>query len=300
MQKYLLAFAFLIGLSACNGQSAISSFNAYSDALVNNNQIWCLSPNGKIRVISTVDGSPIYIGLKNDSNVAAFARDRKGNIVIGGFNNKIQVLDQQNFTRKTVAKFDSILYGLTFDSQNNCYLLTAKGIVDIAKHRTYLSNTSLNQSVRYQAGVMVKPDAYFMDEEDNIWIGFGHGEWGGDLFVFNTRTKKFIKLNECFKVGIEPVKSIFEANGNVYISTGLMHMLVNSSIERVHHLRILPFLIVVPIQKTPTGHVKLKTLNTWAQQHSTNLTNVFTFIRSMVFLRETLTETFQKLRTGRK
>ncbi|WP_426671406.1 hypothetical protein ACPPVU_09225 [Mucilaginibacter sp. McL0603] len=232
--RYLLGIVFLLSLSSCKGQLPPKQYN---DALVVNNEIWGLTTDGKIRTFNLNDGSPLIKETNDLHSIVAFAKDNKSNIVIANSSDRIQIIDQKSFKRKTIGRCDSTVYAITFDHQNNCYALTAKGVVDIGTGRSYVSTTSINKSIKYQPGLMVKPDAFFIDTNDNIWIGFGHGEWGGNLFVFNTRTKKYIKLDTCFKNGISPVKSIFEGDDNIYISTGLQHMLLSGSIIKVNNFK---------------------------------------------------------------
>jgi len=72
-----------------------------------------------------------------------------------------------------------------------------------------------------------------MDKIDRIWLGFGYGEWGGDLHVFNTGSKEFEKprLNK-FDIALWPVKSFFEDKSTVYLSSGLDHMMASGIIVK--------------------------------------------------------------------
>jgi hypothetical protein len=70
-----------------------------------------------------------------------------------------------------------------------------------------------------------------MDEEDNLWVGFRYGEWGGDLFVFNTRQRRFLPLKlGAFSIELNPIQSICSDGKNVFVSTGLSHMDISGSI----------------------------------------------------------------------
>jgi hypothetical protein len=252
MLRYLLVVTSFFYLSSCVGQQQLP-VNQYSDAVVINNEIWGLTTDGKIRTFNLSDGSPVIKDSNNLAAIAAIAKDHTDNIIIADSSDRIREIDQKSFKAKTIGRCDTVVYALLFDGQNNCYALSAKGIVDINRHRTYVSNTSINQSVKYQRGTMPRPDAFFIDKNDNIWIGFGHGEWGGNMFVFNSRTKKFIKLNEYFKQGISPVKSIFEVNDDVYISTGLMHMAFSGSIIKLCDFKDTTVFESYSFQKNPDG-----------------------------------------------
>jgi len=72
-----------------------------------------------------------------------------------------------------------------------------------------------------------------MDAADNLWLGFQYGEWGGDLFVFNTRLKRFLPLNiGGFSIELYPIQGICSNREEVFISTGMDHMTTSGSIVR--------------------------------------------------------------------
>ena len=77
-----------------------------------------------------------------------------------------------------------------------------------------------------------------MGKKDNIWLGFGYGEWGGDLLAFSTVEKKFVNLRQYNPhIDVSPVKSIFEGNGLVYVSCGLMHFSTSGEIIQFEELK---------------------------------------------------------------
>ena len=77
-----------------------------------------------------------------------------------------------------------------------------------------------------------------MSPNDYIWLGYAHGEWGGELVVFNINEKKFVKINlDKFKITLNPIKSFFYARGEVYFSCGIDHMFSSGCIVRVSNFK---------------------------------------------------------------
>ena len=94
----------------------------------------------------------------------------------------------------------------------------------------YPPNKSLNKQFDYKGKWFATP-CFHMDKNDNIWIGFDYGEWGGDLAIFNTTLQKYEipKIND-FSIELSPVTSFFEDSTSVYISGGLSHMMSSSGL----------------------------------------------------------------------
>lgn len=235
-----LSFIFFICVfffSSCKGQTNKSS-NQYVDAVAVGGNLWGLTTEGKIKIFDLSSNLSLTKNTNNLQDIVAIGKDRNGNIVVADSSYRIKAVDTITFKLKTIFRCDTDVFAVVFDSHNNCYSITGDGIVDIYHHHRYIPRFSLNKSVKYLSGTIGKPYTYFIDKDDNIWMGYGHGEWGGDLYVFSTKSKKFIQLTDSFfKDGIEPVKSIFEDDKNVYISTGLMHMLLSGSIIKINDFK---------------------------------------------------------------
>jgi hypothetical protein len=204
---------------SCKAQNR--SEKHYADMILKGNKLFALTESGHINTLDANSGAIIDTTIHSDTTIAAMNIDRKGNIVVITNHQKIDILDERNLTFKNLFISANRIFNIVFDKNNRAYIITAKGITDITAKKNYLPDTTvrLNSQVRGWS----KPSAVFMDKDDNIWLGYGFGEWGGELFVFNTQTGKFIKpiLN---KSPLEPVKSIFTDGNAVYISCGVQHM----------------------------------------------------------------------------
>ncbi|MDO3624611.1 hypothetical protein [Mucilaginibacter sp. BT774] len=237
MRLFFTLFISLFFLSSCKGQPN-ESVKQYVDAVVTGKNLWGLTTGGKIKIFDLNTNLSLGKNTNNLQDIVAIAKDHNGNIVVADSFHQIKAVDTVTLKLKRIARCDTDIFAVVFDSHNNCYSITAGGIIDIYHDHKYLPRFSLNKSVKYLPGKIGKPYTYFIDKDDNIWMGYGYGEWGGDLYVFSTKRKEFIQLTDgFFKDGIEPVKSIFEGNSNVYISTGLMHMLLSGSIIKVNDFK---------------------------------------------------------------
>ena len=214
---YAVLLLACIGAS-CNAQH-IKEKN-YTDFAIKGNRLLALSSSGHINIFDINTGDNIDTNIRADTTIIAFNLNKKGAITVVEANGKVAVFsdNERTFTPLFVAK--GKVYNITSDSHSKPYLVTDSGIYDVVNKKTYLPDSSF----RLNAVIFGwrKPSVVFMDKDDNIWIGSGHGEWGGGLYVFNTKAGKFIKpaLNEAWLL---PVKSIFEDDSTVYVSGGLQH-----------------------------------------------------------------------------
>ncbi len=206
------------------------------DFVVTGRQIWELTKMGKLRVLDLVHGGPIDNVPKVDSPVIAIARDRNSNIAVAS-GGKVVVYDAGGRSWSDLGTYEGQPSGMVFNTSNRCFLITSKGIEDLSTHKFYFSDSSLNNQIHYHGEWSRNPSTYCMDNDDNIWVGYKYGEWGGNLFVFNTATHSFSmpKLGE-FQMELNPVQCVFPAGSTVYLSAGLQHMMVSGCIIRFDHL----------------------------------------------------------------
>src|SRR5690606_29864490 len=114
-----------------------------------------------------------------------------------------------------------------------CFSITEKGIQNLATNKIYFNSKSLNNQIQYK-DKWDKPYCGYIDKNDVIWLGFGYGEWGGNLFAFETNKKKFLDLSlDDFRIELFPIKSFFEDSTSVYISAGLQHMMTSGIIVKM-------------------------------------------------------------------
>jgi len=208
----------------------------FKDFVVTEKFIWALTTTGQIKLFDKA-GSQIDKRIINSSEILFIAKDKLKNPIIIDSENKIKRYKESDDSWAIISKYKDNCFGVVFNSKNECYLITDKGIKDLQTQKTYFSKESLNEQITYK-DKWGKPYCYFMDRNDKIWIGFGYGEWGGNLFVFETKNKKFEKVElDSFQISLWPVKSFFEDSSSVYLSTGLQHMMTSGAIVRFDNLK---------------------------------------------------------------
>lgn len=230
--KLLFYISLLFILTSCNGQNKQlkiinknTSKEQYTDFILLNNKIIALSTKGNLFEFEKENGNKK--SLEFNSNFSCLTTDNNKNIIVSDSNNIYRI---QNNKLEKLYQTKNKIKGVVYDKENNCLLITDKGILNTKSDSIYFPNSSFNRSVRSDGEWFKKP-IYIIDKNDNIWIGFGYGEWGGDLFIFDTKSKSYIKPNiDSFYVTGSPITSIVEGNSKVYVGSGLMHFMTSGSI----------------------------------------------------------------------
>lgn len=235
----ILLLSLLFFISTCNGQTHVveirekkNSNNQYKDFAYDGEKIWGLTTEGKLVLFDATNGDPISGKVNNESPIIVLANDKEGNIFIGDKSKSVKKYDRQSQSWRTLLKFDNTLLAIAFDSKNNYYLITNKGVFDNSTKNYFYPDSSLNFQ-RKKGTDWFKDPVLLTDKNDNIWIGFEYGEWGGELFIFNPTDRKFIIPNlKGFPITLNPIKSIFEGRENVFVTSGLTHFVNRGSIVK--------------------------------------------------------------------
>lgn len=238
LRQTLLVLYLLFFPIVCNGQTKIidvrgkNSNNQYQDVAYDGERIWALTTDGELVLFNAINGISTLAKVKNDSPIIAIADDKEGNIIIGDKSNAIKKYDKQSQTWRTLFRFENTLLAIASDSKNNYYPITDKGIFDHSTKKYFYPDNSLNLQKKKGTDWFESPQL-LTDKNDNIWIGFEYGEWGGELFIFNTIDRKFIvpSLND-FEIMRSPIKSIFQSQESVFVTSGLMHFSTHSSVVK--------------------------------------------------------------------
>jgi ligand-binding sensor domain-containing protein len=190
----------------------------YTDLIIAGNKAWVLTKTGKLRVIDLQRMVVHDPSIPDNGSVVALTKDRQSNVVIGTRNKYIKVYDSASQSWKTMGKYNGNLYAITFDSRNDCYLITSNGLVNLYQHTIYWPDSTLNRTFsRIDIKVQLL-SALYMDPQDDLWLGFDQGEWGGDLFVFDTHLKRF-NLPRLTAYSLDPIRSICSGGSWTYVST---------------------------------------------------------------------------------
>jgi hypothetical protein len=207
----------------------------FKDYIITDNSVWALTKDGKIELFDK-SGKPIEKRIVNSSEILVIAKDEQEKLVIADKQSNIKRYNDSNDSWEVMAKVKDNCHGIVFDSKNDCYLITDRGIKSLKSQEIYFSKESLNDQITYKEQ-WGKPYCYMMDKHDRIWLGFGYGEWGGNLFIFETTSKQFQtpKLDS-FQINLWPIKSFFEDSNSVYLSAGLQHMFTSGIIVKFDNL----------------------------------------------------------------
>jgi outer membrane protein assembly factor BamB len=232
MKSILFLISFLC-LNFCNAQSDTlqivyknTSKEKYINFILSDDRIVALSVKGELVVFDQEDGNKIVLDIGVQS-IKHLTTDQDKNIVVSDSYNVYRLDSNKNKATKIHISTDKIT-GILFDKANNCFVLTAKGILNTQNKQIYFSGKSLSGGKKT---VWFEQPTYMMDKDDNIWLGFGYGEFGGDLFVFNTQTKQFVQPNSAnFNMNGRPVVSFAEGNNKVFVGSGLNHLMTSGSI----------------------------------------------------------------------
>jgi ligand-binding sensor domain-containing protein len=215
--------------------SVVTSANKktqYKDFLLSDNAVWALTADGEISVIDLAS-KKVRRTIKNDVAVTHLAKDRTGAIVIVDKANQLKTYNKATGSWQPMQTIKHKMFGLVFDSQNRAYAVTDKGIQELATGEIYFSKLSRLDNQTMHEDRWEGLSCFHMDKDNNIWVGFDFGEWGGKLFIFDTGKKTFVKptLDELDE-RLYPVQSFSEDSTFVYVSAAMSHMMTSGSISR--------------------------------------------------------------------
>lgn len=223
MNKVLALIIVLVVSFQANAQAQ------YKDFVVNDIHIIGLTEKGKL-VFFDKENRKITDSINTPSKAVLLTTNKFGEIVVANEKNRISKYIKEKKTWERIANTETNIFGILFDSENTCYIITEDGIENINSKKRYFSKESLNHQIHYK-NRWEKPYTYFMDKNDKIWIGFGYGEWGGNIFIFDTKKEEFLAPDlGGFVIELWPIKSFFETNDNVFVSSGLQHMMLTTGI----------------------------------------------------------------------
>ena len=210
---------------------SVKAQSQYNDFVVSNKSIIALDESEKLIFFDQKTGEKID-SLDIPSKAVFLTKDKLGEIVVVNETNEVLKYEKDKKTWEQITNSKAKIFGVLFDSENTCFLITENGIKNTKTKKQYFSKKSLNNQIHYKKK-WGNPYTYYIDNNDRIWIGFGYGEWGGNIFIFDTKKSKFLKpkLNN-FEIELWPIKSFFETDNNVYLSSGLQHMMTSSIIVK--------------------------------------------------------------------
>lgn len=227
---YKLIPIFILLLLSCFDSAAQVQ---YKDFIIADKYIWALTSGGQIKLFDTADGKSADKEIYNSSGISVIGKDANGIPVIANSANELKRYNRKTNSWDSITNHSGDLYGVVFDKKNRCFGITKYGIENMDTKQVFFPTKSRNHYIRY-FGTWEKVIIYTIDHQDRIWIGFEYGEWGGDLFIFNTANEKYIdpEPSDSNKY-CSPVKSFFSDSSTVYYTSGLAHLfMVSGSIVK--------------------------------------------------------------------
>ena len=130
-------------------------------------------------------------------------------------------LETDQLTEIGVLEEDVLMIARTKDS--SMYMITKSGIINFDDKIVYEFDQSLNHQVK-ENHLKSPPKTMTVDRDNNIWLGFDYGEWGGDLMVFSTTENRYLtpQIN-AYQVELFPIKSIASDGDKVFVFCGSGH-----------------------------------------------------------------------------
>ncbi|WBA43204.1 hypothetical protein [Hymenobacter canadensis] len=192
-----------------------------ADIVVVKNHIWVLDNGGQITVYTT-GGAKVQMASLRGIQAQLIAK--AGDDIVAQTDQQLQQWSSKDSTWRVIGKLSVNAFALAVTSRNHIFAITEKGVLDVATGKSYLPDSSPNNQLR-ELKKLDKPAACFLDKDDTIWLGFGYGEWGGNIFAYDTQHKKFTNLAfNSFAINLHPIKSFFQLPSSVGTSSGLQHM----------------------------------------------------------------------------
>ena len=230
--KLIIAFLLIIlAFCNCSNSSPYEVINVtegtgkkqgFIDFTLSGNKIWAITGNSSLITFDLQNEHKSKVSLDEGVKIIALAKDKNGSIVFADTKNRFgrNEAGHWSFTNAYKSRIKEIFY----TKRNDEYLLTDTGILNVKQNKSYLPDSSLNHQLRLPYAFRAYACTY-IDSQDNIWLGYNHGEWGGDIYIFSTVENRFIapKLKG-FEIELSPIFAFTEGPEGVYFSGGLSHL----------------------------------------------------------------------------
>ena len=208
----------------------LKASSSHIDFVISDEYIYCLTNNDEIEIFNVSNGISTERKIHYKSKISILTKDNHNNLIIVNEKNEVKKYIEDDKSWELISKSNNEIFGIVFNSKNNCYIITTNGIEDALTQKTYFSNKSLNEQITIDKHWR-NLYCHHIDRHDNIWLGYDYGEWGGNLFIFDTKLMEFAtpSLGE-FKIELHPIKSFFEDSTATYLTSGLHHLFSMSGI----------------------------------------------------------------------
>jgi hypothetical protein len=200
----------------------------YKDLAVVGDSIWTIATNGKLKLLSSL-GDELPLSLSRNASFKSLVYLGHDTLIVTT-NNAVSLLNTKNLVWKKLTVLPEKTTFLARDQKQQLYAATDKGIINLTSGKSFLPVYTLNDYYKWKPEI----DASFLDSAGILWIGFGRGEWGGNLHAFNTKTQNFESV--IFKDSLaclNPVKAFCQVKNQVYMTSSVMHFGIAGCITRL-------------------------------------------------------------------
>ena len=167
----------------------------FQNFVIANHRIILLHADGLITAYDDKSGRSIKFNYPKEK-VKLILKDHNNSVIIVDLHNNVCRLEPDDKWATIFSYSEGEIFNAAFNTNNDCFLITNKGIVNSKNGLTYTPDKKLgNSEYSYKGGNPFESKDhkidYFMDLDGYLWVSFDHGEWGADIFIFNTITNCF-------------------------------------------------------------------------------------------------------------
>ncbi len=224
-------------------QSQNTPRTVYTDFVTSGSTIWLLTQTGSLEQADSRTMQSTVLPPPPAPHLVAIAKDTANALVVADSAGQIWQRDEQTRQWSVVATCPyASPYALVVDRHNQYLIVHPFGIWTSDTRYNHFPDDSLLLNKDVRGGMRTtreweeKP-VWLLDREDRLWLGFDYGEWGGLLFVFDTRRHQFVQPQPGdFDLAFNPIVSIMQAGRDLYLAGSMRHMITQSHIARVTQL----------------------------------------------------------------
>lgn len=221
----------------------ICAQRGYADFVVSDSTGWLLTQAGGLEQVDIHTMQSTVLPLPPAPRLTAIAKDTANNLVVADSAGQLWRLNKQTRLWSVVATCPyASPYALIVDQHNQYLIVHPRGIWTADTHGNHFPDDSLLLNKGVRGGMRTtrsweeKP-VWLLDSEGRLWLGFDYGEWGGLLFIFDTRRQQFVQPQPGdFDLAFNPIVSITQAGRDLYLAGSMRHMHTDSHIARVTKL----------------------------------------------------------------
>lgn len=224
----LIVLSFFINYS-------LQAQSKFVDYKVTNDKVWLLKNDGTLSAYHK-DNMSFIENIPTSYNIKLINIDKDSCLVAYDNKKEIKRYSEKSKSWEFITKTQDTLLAVLFNKKNEAFGISENGIRDLKTNKLYYTDQSLNdQRSLYTWRHM---ECQYIDRNGLIWLGFGYGEWGGNIIIFDTNTKRFLKPElDNFEIRLWEIKNFFEDHNNTYFAAGMWHLSYNGAIVKMYGLK---------------------------------------------------------------